>query len=187
MKANSIFRGGLKNRALGGEKRLSGKWSQIYHKNIAIPQAITVISAMMSDCQHYTWLRVTSRKEISIYNPDWLGHILPTLTNPLSQYPSLIFFIGKKLRILLCMNSSLSTNLVRVGATDLLICESTIRQLDLITHCYLPIVIFERLKPPLKIRQIAMKIQPLSLDGVYQRTMSCPMYYTPGLFYLFQM
>ena len=50
----------------------------------------------MSDCQHSTWLEVTVGEKISLHDPDRLGRILTKLTNPITQQPSLIFFIGRK-------------------------------------------------------------------------------------------
>ncbi len=50
----------------------------------------------MTICKHLEWLQVTSEKELALINPGRMTRIVGELTNPVSQQPSILLFIGRK-------------------------------------------------------------------------------------------
>ena len=50
----------------------------------------------MTICKHSEWLHVTGEKEIALINTDRLARIVRELTNPATQQPSVLLFIGRK-------------------------------------------------------------------------------------------
>ena len=50
----------------------------------------------MTICKHPEWLHVAGGKEIALINTGRLARIMGELTNPATQQPSVLLFIGRK-------------------------------------------------------------------------------------------
>lgn len=50
----------------------------------------------MTICKHIEWLQVANGKDIALIDTGRLGRIVEELTNPVTQQPSLLLFIGRK-------------------------------------------------------------------------------------------
>ena len=50
----------------------------------------------MTICKHLEWLHVAGGKEVALINPGRLARVMGELTNPATQQPSVLLFIGRK-------------------------------------------------------------------------------------------
>ncbi len=50
----------------------------------------------MTICKHLEWLHVAGGKEVALINPGRLARVIGELTNPATQQPSVLLFIGRK-------------------------------------------------------------------------------------------
>ena len=52
----------------------------------------------MAGCDHAAWLQVVAGKDLVLRNEGRLARILPMMTNPETQFPALLFFIGRRMK-----------------------------------------------------------------------------------------